>query len=172
MFVCGDWCSMFLCMLKKHQSYNSWRLANKLIFLYSHVTLMCFTTTSRLICFQCNHHLRHGNEIVVLPSCKFFETCSPSESHILDLNYYGHMFDFHIPLNKKHVLTHSQLLAGLKCESKWKTAEEGRVRMRSQAHNTLRGRGACWRSGMGLGRIDKLIHSHGPAHNPHKVVSA
>jgi len=25
---------------------------------------------------------------------------------------------------------------------------------------------------MGLGRIDKLIHSHGPAHNPHKVVSA
>ncbi len=25
---------------------------------------------------------------------------------------------------------------------------------------------------MGLGRIDKLTHSHGPAHNPHKVVSA
>jgi hypothetical protein len=25
---------------------------------------------------------------------------------------------------------------------------------------------------MGLGRIDKLIHSHGPTHNPHKVVSA
>ncbi len=44
--------------------------------------------------------------------------------------------------------------------------------MRSLAHNTWRGRGACWSSGMGLGRIDKLIHSHGPAHNPHKVVSA
>jgi hypothetical protein len=44
--------------------------------------------------------------------------------------------------------------------------------MRSLAHNTLRGRGACWSSWMGLGRIDKLIHSHGPAHNPHKVVSA
>jgi hypothetical protein len=44
--------------------------------------------------------------------------------------------------------------------------------MRSLAHNTLRGRGACWSSGMGLGRIDKLIHSHGPAHNPHRVVSA
>jgi hypothetical protein len=25
---------------------------------------------------------------------------------------------------------------------------------------------------MGLGRIDKLIHSHALAHNPHKVVSA
>jgi len=44
--------------------------------------------------------------------------------------------------------------------------------MRSLAHNTLRGRGAYWSSGMGLGRIDKFIHSHGPAHNPHKVVSA
>ncbi len=44
--------------------------------------------------------------------------------------------------------------------------------MRSLAHNTWRGRGACQSSGMGLGRIDKLIHSHGPAHNPHKVVSA
>ncbi len=43
--------------------------------------------------------------------------------------------------------------------------------MRSLAHNTLRGRGACWSSGMGLGRIDKLTHSHGPAHNPHKVVT-
>jgi hypothetical protein len=44
--------------------------------------------------------------------------------------------------------------------------------MRSLAHNTLKGRGACWSSGVGLGKIDKLIHSHGPAHNPHKVVSA
>ncbi len=68
--------------------------------------------------------------------------------------------------------THSQLLEGLKGESKWKTTEEGGVGMRSLAHNTLRGRGACWSSGTGLGRIDKLIHSHGPAHNPHKVVSA
>jgi hypothetical protein len=69
-------------------------------------------------------------------------------------------------------MTHSQLLAGLKCESKWKTTEEGGVGMRSLAHNTLRGRGACWSSRMGLGRIDKLIHSHEPAHNPHKVVNA
>jgi hypothetical protein len=69
-------------------------------------------------------------------------------------------------------LMHSQLLEGLKCESKWKTAEEGGIGMRSLAHNTLRGRGACWSSGMGLGRIDKLIHSHGPARNPHKVVNA
>jgi hypothetical protein len=73
---------------------------------------------------------------------------------------------------RRHLLTHSQLLEGLKCESKWKTTEEGRVGARSLTHNTLRGRGACWTSGMGLGRIDKLTHSHGPAHNPHKVVSA
>ncbi len=75
-------------------------------------------------------------------------------------------------LNDNIKMTHSQLLEGLKCESKWKIAEEGGVETRSLAHNTLRGRGACWSSGMGLGRIDKLIHSHGPAHNPHKVVSA
>jgi hypothetical protein len=69
-------------------------------------------------------------------------------------------------------LTDSQLLEGLKCESKWKTTKKGGVGARSLAHNTLRGRRACWSSGMGLGRIDKLTHSHGPAHNPHKVVSA
>jgi len=69
-------------------------------------------------------------------------------------------------------MTHSQLFERLKCESKWKTTKDGGVRTRSLAHNTLRGRGACWSSGMGLRRIDKLIHSHGPAHNPHKVVSA
>jgi hypothetical protein len=43
---------------------------------------------------------------------------------------------------------------------------------RSLTHNTWRGRGACWSSGIGLGRCDKLIHSHGPTQNPHKVVSA
>jgi hypothetical protein len=68
-------------------------------------------------------------------------------------------------------MTHSQLLEGLKCESKWKTVEGG-VGTRSLAHNTLRGRGACWSSGMGLGRVNKLVHLHGLAHNPHKVVSA
>jgi len=34
--------------------------------------------------------------------------------------------------------------------------EEGGVRACSLVHNTLRGRGACWSSGMGLGRVDKL----------------
>jgi hypothetical protein len=34
------------------------------------------------------------------------------------------------------LLTHPQLLEGLKCESKWKTAEEWRVGARSLAHNT------------------------------------
>jgi hypothetical protein len=53
-------------------------------------------------------------------------------------------------------VTHSQLLKGPKCGSKWNTAEEGGVGAHSLAHNTLRGRGACWSSGMGLGRVDKL----------------
>jgi hypothetical protein len=78
----------------------------------------------------------------------------------------------HLSKHTHMLMTHSQLLEGLKCESKWKTLEEGGVGTRSLAHNTLRGRGACWSSGMGLGKIDKLIHSHGPAHNTHKVVSA
>jgi len=77
-----------------------------------------------------------------------------------------------LPKSSIPQLMHFQLLEGLKCESKWKTAEKGGVETGSLAHNTLRGRGACWSSGMGLGRIDKLIHSHGPAHNPHKMVSA
>jgi hypothetical protein len=38
------------------------------------------------------------------------ETCSPLESCILDHNYYGHMFDFHIPLNNKHVLINVPIL--------------------------------------------------------------
>jgi len=53
-------------------------------------------------------------------------------------------------------LMHSQLLTRLKSESKYKTTEGGKVRARSLAHNTLRGRGACWSSRMGLGRVDKL----------------
>jgi len=57
---------------------------------------------------------------------------------------------------KEPNLTHSQLLKGLKSESKYKTSEGGGVGARSLDHNTLRGRGACWSSGMGLGRVDKL----------------
>jgi hypothetical protein len=53
-------------------------------------------------------------------------------------------------------LTHSQLLEGLKSESKYKIAEGGGIKARSLAHNTLRGREACWSSEMGLGRINKL----------------
>jgi len=37
-----------------------------------------------------------------------------------------------------------------------KTTEERGVGARSLTHNTLKGRGACWSSGMGLGRVDKL----------------
>jgi hypothetical protein len=53
-------------------------------------------------------------------------------------------------------MTHSQLFEGLKSESKYKIAEGERVGARSLVHNTLRGRGACWSFGMGLGRVDKL----------------
>jgi hypothetical protein len=51
---------------------------------------------------------------------------------------------------------HSQLFARLKSESKYKTAEGGGVGAHSLAHNILRGRGACWSFGMGLGRVNKL----------------
>jgi hypothetical protein len=54
------------------------------------------------------------------------------------------------------MMTHSQLFKGPKCGSKWNAAEKGGVGARSLAHNTLRGRGACWSSGMGLGGVDKL----------------
>jgi len=54
------------------------------------------------------------------------------------------------------LLMHSQLLARLKSESKYKTTERGGVGARSLAHNTLKGRRPCWSSRMGLGRVDKL----------------
>jgi len=41
------------------------------------------------------------------------------------------------------IMTHFQLLEGLKSEFKYKTTEGGGVGARSLAHNTLRGRGAC-----------------------------
>jgi len=53
-------------------------------------------------------------------------------------------------------MMHSQLLEALKSESKYKTTEGGGVRAHSLAHNTLKGKGACWSSGMGLGRVDKF----------------
>jgi hypothetical protein len=40
-----------------------------------------------------------------------------------------------------------------KCESEMKTAEEQGVGAHSLARSTLRGRRACWSSGMGLGRM-------------------
>jgi hypothetical protein len=54
------------------------------------------------------------------------------------------------------LLTHSQLLVRLKSESKYKTTKGGGVGARSLAHNTWRGKGVCWSSKMGLGRVDKL----------------
>jgi len=54
------------------------------------------------------------------------------------------------------IVMHSQLLKGFNCEPKYNITKEGGVGACSLAHNTLRGRGACWSSGMGLGRVDKL----------------
>jgi hypothetical protein len=45
------------------------------------------------------------------------------------------LFDYEVKANVL-TMTHSQLLEGLKCEFKWKTAEEGGVGTRSLAHNT------------------------------------
>jgi hypothetical protein len=59
-------------------------------------------------------------------------------------------------IDDKYQVTHSQLLKGLKSEFKYKIKEGGGVRACSLTHNTLRGRGACWSFGMGLGRVDKL----------------
>jgi len=44
---------------------------------------------------------------------------------------------------------------GLKCEPKYSNGKGG-VGARSITHNPLRGRGAGWSSGMGLGRVDKF----------------
>ncbi len=71
--------------------------------------------------------------------------CNPHGSLVVNMNSSIKVF-----------FTHSQLLKGLKCEPKQKTTEEGGVGARSLAHNTLKGRGACWSFGMGLGRVDKL----------------
>jgi len=53
-------------------------------------------------------------------------------------------------------MMHSQLLEGFKSESKYKTMEGGGVGAHSLVHNTLRGRVACWTSGLGLGGVNKL----------------
>ncbi len=65
-----------------------------------------------------------------------------------------------------------KLLNGLKCESKLKATKKQGVGPCSLACNILKGRGACWNSGMGLGRMTSINYSHGPAQNQHKVVNA
>jgi hypothetical protein len=56
----------------------------------------------------------------------------------------------------KYILMHSNSLKDSNVSPKQKIAEEGGVGARSRAHSTLRGKGACWSSGMGLKRVDKL----------------
>jgi hypothetical protein len=122
-----------------------------------------------------NNHLKHiwyGFKTYKPFPMVTFASSKVSHSCVFWFDWIEIMFCRYECGSKPEDLTHSQLLEGFKCESKWKIAEEEGIGTRSLAHNTLRGRGACWSSGMGLGRIDKLIHSHGPAHNPHKVVTA
>lgn len=66
--------------------------------------LVCFTTTSRLKCFQSNHHPKHGegHKIIILLSCK------SSWKHVCHLNHVSltlmwAQVDFHPPLKNKHV---------------------------------------------------------------------
>jgi hypothetical protein len=66
----------------------------------------------------------------------------------------------------------SKFLDGLKCESKLKTVEKQGIKARSLAYSTLRGKGACWNSEMGLGRVISINYLHELAQNQHKVVSA
>ncbi len=73
---------------------------------------------------------------------------------ILKHNYLNYFKTF-LSISCYH-MTHSQLLKIFKCESKQKITKEGRIEARSLAHNILRGRGACWSSGMGLGKVDKF----------------
>jgi len=69
---------------------------------------------------------------------------------------FSHVFSHLQKIGLLTLLTHFQLLARLKNESKYKITEGGGVGARSLAHNTLRGRGPCWSFGMGLGKVDKL----------------
>jgi len=65
-----------------------------------------------------------------------------------------------------------KFLNGFKCESKLKATEKQGVGARSLARSTLRGRGACWSSKMGLGKVTSINYSHRLAQNQHKAVSA
>jgi len=53
-------------------------------------------------------------------------------------------------------MTHSQLSKDSKVSPSTRQRKGGGVEARSIAHNTLKGKGACWSSEMGLGRVDKL----------------
>ncbi len=67
---------------------------------------------------------------------------------------------------------HPQLLEGLKCESKWETTEKGGVRAHSLAHSTLRLDGRVGAPGWDQDELTSFTHSHRPAQNSHKMVSA
>jgi hypothetical protein len=75
-------------------------------------------------------------------------------------------------MQNKHTWHTPKLLNGHKCESKLKTTKKEGVEAHSLAHSILKGKRACWSSGMGLGRVTSINYSHGPAQNQHKVVSA
>jgi len=60
-----------------------------------------------------------------------------------------------------------QFFKGLKSESKWKTVEGKGTGAHSLAHNTLRGRGACWSSGMGTRKSWQTSLTHTSLHTTH-----
>jgi hypothetical protein len=76
-----------------------------------------------------------------------------TKDKLIHSNPIHHKID-HIKIDAQ--VTHSQLFEGFKSESKYKTMEGGGVGACSLSDNTFRGRKACWSSGMGLGRVNKL----------------
>ncbi len=78
-----------------------------------------------------------------------------------------------IPILRLEKVTHSQLLEGLKCESQTKNNE--RVRSRSMLLGSQHFRGVEGRAGApgwDQEELTSFTHSHGPAQNQRKVVSA
>ncbi len=90
---------------------------------------------------------------------KFWESRRTLSSHFWECEFHPHISPKWGCDNKTHwpcsMLTQSQFLERLKCESKQNTTKK-EIETRSLTHNTLRGKGACWSSGMGLGRVNKL----------------
>jgi hypothetical protein len=68
-----------------------------------------------------------------------------------------HVFCMNFMMGSMEAVMYSQLLEGLKCESQIENNGRARTWGTLPGSQHYRGiRGACWSSGMGLGRNDKL----------------